>query len=49
MCVIKGYKDFYIVNPFESKFLYPGQVDGIPKHYCPVDFQFPNLKKYPDF
>ena len=48
MCVIKGYKDFYIVNPFESKFVYPGQKEGYPTNYSPVDFQFPNLQKYPN-
>ena len=24
MCVIRGWKDFYIVSPYESKFVYPG-------------------------
>jgi hypothetical protein len=38
MCVLRGYKDFYIISPFESKFVYSGQKEGYPGNYSPVDF-----------
>ena len=44
MCVITGYKDFYLVSPFHSKFLYPGQKEAYPYNYSPVDIASPDLE-----
>ena len=49
MCVIRGYKDFYIVSPFESKFVYSGQKEEYPGNYSPVNFDNPDLTQWPEF
>lgn len=53
MCVYKGFKNFSIVSPFHSKYVYPGvgsKGDSkIPENYSPLDFVKPDYKKYPLF
>ena len=49
MCVFKGYKNFTIVSQFESKFVYPGGAEAIPNNYSPVNFDYPDLKRFPEF
>lgn len=59
MCVFKGYKNFTIVSPFHSKFVYPGvtreksKSDGedlvMPHNYSPVNFDKPDYERYPLF
>ena len=47
MCVIRGWKEFYIVSPFESAFVYPGLKDGMPPNYSPLAFDNLDTKTYP--
>mmetsp|Transcript_12901 Transcript_12901/g.12791 ORF Transcript_12901/g.12791 Transcript_12901/m.12791 type:complete len:248 (+) Transcript_12901:242-985(+) len=49
MCVLKGYKNFTIVSPLQSHFVYHAEKPNMPKHYSPVNFDNPNLDKYPLF
>ena len=61
MCVFKGYKNFTIVSPFHSKFVYPGgtrprekgKSEGedlvMPHNYSPVNFDKPDYETYPLF
>lgn len=52
MCIFKGYKNFTLVSPFHSHYVYPGvsENDEInPSNYSPINFLNPNLKKYPLF
>lgn len=49
MCVLRGWKDFYIVSPFESLFVYPGQKEDYPSNYSPVNFDNPDFDKWPQF
>ena len=55
MCVIKGYKNFTIVSPYHSDFVYPGikpdkySDEHMPQNYSPVNFEDPDYEKYPLF
>jgi len=61
MCVFKGYKNFTIISPFHSKFVYPGQTRPkdtaageiedvvMPHNYSPVNFDSPDYERYPLF
>ena len=52
MCVFKGYKNFTIVSPFHSKYVYAGvspNSEVVPINYSPVDFDTPDLERYPLF
>ncbi|TNV77256.1 hypothetical protein FGO68_gene12138 [Halteria grandinella] len=54
MCVYKGYKNFSIVSPFQTKYIYAGERKGddvshMPNNYSPVDFVRPDYQKYPLF
>eukprot|EP00355_Strombidium_rassoulzadegani_P000133 CAMPEP_0168608272 /NCGR_PEP_ID=MMETSP0449_2-20121227/534_1 /TAXON_ID=1082188 /ORGANISM="Strombidium rassoulzadegani, Strain ras09" /LENGTH=201 /DNA_ID=CAMNT_0008648237 /DNA_START=315 /DNA_END=916 /DNA_ORIENTATION=+ len=49
MCVVRGFKTFYIVSPFQSHFVYSGQKENYPNNYSPVDFLEPDLEKFPLF
>ena len=47
MCVFKGYKNFTIVSPFHSRFVYAGK--GLPDNYSPLNFEKPTLIHFPLF
>ena len=59
MCVFKGYKNFTIVPPWHSKFVYAGgtrpRQEGenedvvMPHNYSPVNFDSPDYERYPEF
>ena len=38
MCVLSGYKDFYLASPFESSLVNAGQKNGYPMNYSPCNF-----------
>jgi lysine-specific demethylase 8 len=51
MCVIKGWKQFTIVSPFESHKVYMGQSmdsDQVPANYSPVNFDEIDYELFPD-
>jgi|LauGreDrversion4_2_1035121.scaffolds.fasta_scaffold220881_1 hypothetical protein len=47
MCVLSGWKDFTIVSPFHSDFVYMGHGD-LPANYSPVNFDDPS-DEFPKF
>jgi|ERR1712086_41980 len=47
MCVITGYKDFHVVSPFQSNFVYSGLKEGYPPNYSPCDFYVTDYKQCP--
>jgi hypothetical protein len=59
MCVYRGYKNFTLVSPWHSKYVYPGgtrpKMHGenedlaMPHNYSPVNFDSPDLDRYPEF
>ena len=49
MCVFKGHKNFSIVSPFQTKYVYQASEAGTPMNYSPVDFDKPDYDKYPLF
>lgn len=48
MCVFTGYKNFTIISPDQRPFLYSGY-NNLPDNYSPVDFNYPDLEKWPEF
>ena len=38
MCVLRGWKKFTIISPFERERLYAGLSTSVPSNYSPVDF-----------
>ena len=52
MCVFKGYKNFTLVSPFHSRYVYAGVTntdDIMPDNYSPLNLDFPDYEKYPLF
>ena len=52
MCVFKGHKNFTIVSPYHSKFVYAGfsETDEMmPDNYSPLNFDKPEYVKFPMF
>ena len=52
MCVFKGYKNFTLVSPWHSKFVYSGvsiNDEVMPINYSPMNFDYPDYQKYPLF
>lgn len=53
MCVYKGYKNFSIVSPFHTRYLYAGENEKsethMPNNYSPVDFVRPDYGAHPLF
>jgi len=48
MCIVTGFKRFYIVSPFHGVFLSRGY-NRSPLNYSPINFAEPDLKKFPSF
>ena len=48
MCVIRGWKEFYLATPFESNYLYAGQKESYPANYSPLSFDDMDIKTWPN-
>ena len=48
ICVFEGYKNFSIVPPHHTAYVYAGY-NGLPNNYSPMEFVEPDYDKYPLF